>query len=60
MESSLWQWLKEKFLPVAHIVEDAFHNMDFSGLKFQLNRKNWHSSMFVKIFQDSADEEMSK
>ena len=43
-----------------HIVEDAFHNMDFSGLKFQLNRKNLHSSMFVKIFQDSADEEMSK
>ena len=43
-----------------HIVEDAFHNMDFSDLKFQLNRKNLHSSMFVKIFQDSADEEMSK
>ena len=37
--------------------KDAFQNMDFSRLKCQLKRKNWHT-FFVTIFQVSADEGM--
>ena len=71
-DSLLWQWLKDEFLPVAKsctwkrvisscLQKDAFQNMDFSRLKCQLKRKkkNWHS-LFVKIFQVSADEGMGK
>ena len=39
--------------------KDAVDNTEFSHLKCQLKRKNWHG-MFLKLFQVSSDEEMGK
>ena len=38
--------------------KDPFQNSDFSRLKCQLKRKKYWYSLFVKIFQVSADEGM--
>ena len=59
-KSSLWDWLKEKFLPVAKLCtrslarviiscfakKDAFQNTDFSRLKGQLHRKQTDMAWF--------------
>ena len=40
--------------------KDAFQNTGFSRLKRQLKRKKNWQSMFLKIIQVSADEEMDE
>ena len=64
-----WHWIKEKFLPVWSLVDEVLHALSvlvlqkryfpkyrFFSLKMSAwATKSWHS-MFVKIFQVSADE----